>query len=133
MSQIKKLFDCQQNQAPRSREPCLLPEPIRMIKGTDPGPADSSSAWEHWAKTPGLERKGGDPLPMRRQSRIVRLQLGAASKSRAGFPSLWASTGSGTNPFPAPASPAACWPPSRNNFLPVTTRTNAASAGEVPA
>ena len=75
MLQIKKLLDCQQNQAPRSREPCLLPEPIRMIKGMDPGPADSSFAWEHWAKTPCLERKGGDPLPMRRQSQMEYFSL----------------------------------------------------------
>lgn len=50
-----------------------------------------------------------------------KLQLGAAQKSRAGSLPLPAGTGSHER-LPAPASLAACWPPSRNNLLPVTPR-----------
>lgn len=50
-----------------------------------------------------------------------KLQLGAAQKSRAGSLPLRAGTGSHER-LPAPASLAACWPPSRNNLLPVTPR-----------
>ena len=129
MQICSKLLDYQQKQAPRSREPCLLPEPISRVRGMDPGPP--SPAWWYQAKTPGLERKGLRPSAQVQQTRMENFSLEQHGRAGQG-PRLSGPALALRSASSAPAGLAACWPPSRKNLLPVTPRPPT-SAGKVPA
>lgn len=80
-----------------------------MLKGTDLGPEDPDSTWEHQAKSPGLEGKELRPSAHVETEPEGKLQCGAASKTWEWGPQCsGASTGSGTNPSPSPANLVAC-------------------------
>ena len=96
----------------------------------DLGP--SGPAWWYQAKTPGLvERKGVRPSAQVEQTRMENSSLEPHRRAGQGPRPSGPEQG-----LPSLASLGACWPPSRNNLLPVTLpplKPSATGAGKVPA
>lgn len=100
---------------PRPRDPFLLPEPTGMMKGMDRGPDGPGSTWSTRPRPWSREERAETLRPCGGRARWTRSVRSSIQELPGGLHPSRASTGSDTSPTPAPASLAACWPPSRNN------------------